>query len=312
VPLGEQGIAVETTRATVGEWRDDVSERVGATARQLLLHSLLLVLAVAALLVLSEFWRRATFRYLHDVRRRRQFLVLRRVVIGMAVSLILVVSFVSEIGSLATYAGFVTAGVAVAMQNVILAVVAYFFLIGRYGVRVGDRITLAGVTGNVIEIGLVRIYLMELAGSDLHPTGRVVVLSNAVLFQPSALFKQVPGADYLWHIVTITLSAATDVVAAESRVEAAAESVFEEYRASIERQHAILQRFVDVETSVPRTDVRSRLTEAGLECTVRYPVDAPHAGAIDRKMIAAIRQAIATEPKLTLISSIGPTPQQAA
>ncbi|HEX3704186.1 MAG TPA: hypothetical protein VHU82_12715 [Vicinamibacterales bacterium] len=312
VPLGEQGIAVDTTRATLSEWRDDVSERFGAAARQLLFHSLLLIVAVGALLIVSEVWRRATFRYLHDARRRRQFLVLRRVVVGVAITLILAAGFVSEIGSLATYAGFVTAGVAVAMQNVILAVVAYFFLIGRYGVRVGDRITLAGVTGNVIEIGLVRIYLMELAGTDLHPTGRVVVLSNAVLFQPAALFKQAPGADYLWHIVTITFAADTDLAAAESRLEAAAESAYEEYRPSIERQHANLQRFMDVETSVPRTDVRSRLTAAGLECTVRYPVDAPHAGTIDRAMVTALRRSIAKEPKLTLVSSIGPTPQQAA
>jgi small-conductance mechanosensitive channel len=312
LPLGEQGIAVDNTRGTLAEWRDDVSERFGVSARQLLFHSLLLIIAIGALLVISEVWRRATFRYLHDTRRRRQFLVLRRVVIGIAIALILAAGFVSEIGSLATYAGFVTAGVAVAMQNVILAVVAYFFLIGRYGVRVGDRVTLAGVTGSVIEIGLVRIYLMELAGTDLHPTGRVIVLSNAVLFQPAALFKQAPGADYLWHVVTVTLSASTDTAAAEARLEAAAESVYEGYRASIERQHANLQRFMDVETSVPRTDVRSRLTAAGLECTVRYPVDAPHAGTIDRAMMTALRQAIAAEPKLTLISSIGPTPQQAA
>jgi hypothetical protein len=58
--------------------------------------------------------------------------------------------------------------------------------------------------------------------------------------------------------------------------------------------------------------VRSRLTAAGLECTVRYPVDAPHAGTIDRAMVTALRRTIATEPKLTLVSSIGPTPQQAA
>ena len=310
VPLGEQEIAVDNARATLAEWRDDVSERIGAAARQLLFHSLLIAIAIGALLVVSEVWRRATFRYLHDARRRRQFLVLRRIVVGVAVTLILAAGFVSEIGSLATYAGFVTAGIAVAMQNVILAVVAYFFLIGRYGVRVGDRITLAGVTGNVIEIGLVRIYLMELAGADLHPTGRVVVLSNAVLFQPAALFKQAPGADYLWHMVTITLAASTDITVAESRLEAAAESVYEGYRGAIERQHANLQRFMDVETSVPSTDVRSRLTAAGLECTVRYPVDAPHAGTIDRAMVTALRQAIAAEPKLGLISSIGPTPQQ--
>ncbi len=307
VPLGEQGIAVESARGMLGEWRDDLGERFGSTARQFLLRGLLLVVAIGALLIFSEVWRRATFRYLHDVRRRRQFLVLRRIVVGVGVALVLVAAFVSEIGSLATYAGFVTAGVAVAMQNVILAVVAYFFLIGRYGVRVGDRITLAGVTGNVIEIGLVRIYLMELVGADLHATGRVVVLSNAVLFQPAALFKQVPGADYLWHVVTITLAPGADLADAERRLESAAESVYGEYRESIERQHATLQRFVDVETSVPRTDVRSRLTGDGLECTVRYPVDAPHAAAIDRKMMSTIRQALAADPALTVVSSIGPT-----
>ena len=54
----------------------------------------------------------------------------------------------------------ITAGLAVALQNVILAVVAYFFLIGRYGVRVGDRITLAGVTGRVVEIVHTRVFFI--------------------------------------------------------------------------------------------------------------------------------------------------------
>src|SRR5581483_10785354 len=102
--------------------------------------------------LVSEFWRRATFRYIRDPRRRRQFLVLRRVVVASAIILVLVLSFITEFGSLATYAGLLTAGIAVALQNVILSVVAYFFLIGRYGVRIGDRITISGVTGNVVDI----------------------------------------------------------------------------------------------------------------------------------------------------------------
>ena len=187
---------------------------------------------VAVVLIVSDIWRRATFRYLHDVRRRRQFLVLRRVAVGIALTLVIVFGLVSEIGSIATYIGFVTAGVAVALQNVILAVVAYFFLIGRYGVRVGDRITLAGVTGRVVDIGLVRIYLMELSGPDLHATGRMVVLSNAVLFQPTALFKQIPGADFVWHTVTLTIAATADVSEAHKRLKAAAGAGLREVPAS--------------------------------------------------------------------------------
>jgi hypothetical protein len=74
---------------------------------------------------------------------------------------------------------------------------------------VGDRISVAGVTGDVVDVGLVRLYLMELAGTgvDLYPTGRIVVFSNAVLFQATTpLFKQLPGAEYTWHEVAVALN----------------------------------------------------------------------------------------------------------
>ena len=155
----------------------------------------MLACGVCVILGLSELWRRATMRYVQDLRRRRQFLLLRRIVVGCAVALFVVLSFVTEFGSLATFAGFSAAGIAVAMQSVLLSVVAYFFLVGRWGVRVGDRVTVSGVTGEVADIGLFRLYLMELGGSGLalQPTGRIVVFPNAVFFQPSATVQTASG-----------------------------------------------------------------------------------------------------------------------
>jgi len=238
--------------------------------------------------------------------RRRQFLALRRIVTGLALTLIIVMAFVSEVGSLATYVGFLTAGLAVALQNVILAIVAYFFLIGRYGVRVGDRITLAGVTGRVVEIGLIRIYLMELAGVELRSTGRMIVLSNAVLFQPSALFKQIPGADYTWHTVVLTLAPGADLTQAQTRLKSAADSAFEKYRASIERQFAAVQRLVDFDSAAPSPEIHVRFTEKGLEFSVRYPVEAEHAAAIDQNMVSTLRAALDEAPQLPLAESGAP------
>lgn len=306
VPIAEQALATEASRGTLAEWRDRLKVEMNTTARYLIFRAVTLAIVVGFVLLLSEIWRRATFRYLHDTRRRRQFLLLRRIVVSVAVVIVVIIGVVSEMGSLATYVGFVTAGIAVAMQNVILAVVAYFFLIGRYGVRVGDRITLAGVTGNVIDIGLVRIYLMELAGGNLDPTGRIVVLSNAVLFQPQALFKQVPGADYVWRVITLTVDAKVDAQQVEDRLRAAADSVYEEIRGSIEQQHATLQRYVNIETRVPHPEVSVRLTGSGFECTIRYPADPSQVAATNRKMIDALRAALAKEPSLTLVSSAGP------
>ena len=303
VPLGEQALTVDAVAGVLDDWRASLDARMSGVARYLALRIGIVLGWVAVVLIISEIWRRATFRYLHDLRRRRQFMVLRRVAVGIALTLVIAFGLVSEIGSIATYIGFVTAGVAVALQNVILAVVAYFFFIGRYGVRVGDRVTLSGVTGRVVDIGLVRIYLMELSGPDLHSTGRMVVLSNAVLFQPTAMFKQIPGADYVWHTVTLTIAATADVVEAHKRLKAASDEVYAKYRSAIERQHAVVQRFIDFDAASPQPEVRVRLTENGLECSVRYPVELENAAVIDQRMLKALQGALEGDAQFKLVSS---------
>lgn len=292
VPLGDQSFVLDSARSTVAEWRDALHARIGAVAWNLLVRLAIVGTLIVAVLVISEVWRRAAFKYLHDSRRRSQFQTLRRVIIGILLAVVILFALVEQLGSLATYVGFVTAGLAVALQNVILSIVGYFFLIGRYGVRVGDRITLAGVTGRVVDIGLIRIYLMELAGADLHSTGRIVVLSNSVLFQPQALFKQIPGADYLWHTISLTLAPSIDVQAAQQRLKSTADEVFEHYRASIEAQHAAVRRLVDFDTSAPCPEVRVRFVEHGWQFDVRYPVHAEQAARIDQRMLKAVREAV--------------------
>jgi hypothetical protein len=65
--------------------------------------------------------------------------------------------------------GFAAAGIAFALQNVILAMAGYFSMVAPNGIRVGDRVSLQGpfgyVQGEVLDIGLVRIRLRELDGS---------------------------------------------------------------------------------------------------------------------------------------------------
>lgn len=300
VPLNEEGIAVGTAQSYLAESISTLDEQSATAGRYLLVRAFTLGIVVLVVLFVSEMWRRATFRYVSDARRRRQFLLVRRLVVGVAIALAIVFGFVSEFGSLATYAGFVTAGVAVALQSPILAVVAYFFLIGRYGIRVGDRVTIAGVTGEVIEIGFVRIYLMELAGSgpDLHSTGRVVVFSNSVIFQPTALYKQMPGIDFVWHTVTLTLTADTDFQLAEDRLSAQVEAVYKKYGERIERQYASVEKSVDVHVVAPKPESRLRFTDAGLQYTVRYPAEVQRAIEMDNDLLRALHDAVSNEPKL--------------
>ena len=264
----------------------------------------MLVVGLVVIFAFSELWRRATMRYVQDMRRRRQFLLLRRIVVGCTIGLFLVLSFVTEFGSLATFAGFSAAGIAVALQSVILSVVAYFFLVGRWGVRVGDRVTISGVTGEVVDVGLFRLYLMELGGSSdlaLHPTGRIVVFPNAIFFQPSALFKQLPGIDYAWRAITLRLTGTADYSPVEGRLLAAVQAIYAEYGEIVERQHRTAQAAMNLHTAAPRPESRVRVVDTGLEITIRYPVEIHRAAEIDDRITREVIQEVEREPRLRLV-----------
>ena len=306
VPLGNQDFVLDSARSALREWTRALGARIGEVARNLLIRVAILATLIVAVFIVSEVSRRAVFKYLHDPRLRSQFQTLRRVIVGALLAMVLFFSLVSQLGSLATYVGFLTAGLAVALQTVILSIVAYFFFIGRYGVRGGDRITLSGVTGRVVDIGLIRIYLMELAGADLHSTGRIIVLSNSVLFQPQALFKQIPGAEYLWHTISLTLAPSVDEQAAQQQLQKAADEVFEHYRSSIEAQHAAVRQLVEFDTGAPSPEVRVRFADHGWQFDVRYPVQAEQAARIDQRMLKAIRTAVADAEHFPVVDSGAP------
>lgn len=301
MPLSEETIVLNDSKTNLEEWRGSITRESGHVLRSILIRVGGILLALVVILVLSDVWRRITFRYIADPRRRRQFLVLRRVVIGFLIVIVLILGFVSEFSSLATFAGFITAGVAVGLQAVLLSVAAYFFIIGRYGIRVGDRISVAGVTGDVVDIGLVRLYLMEMAGTgvDFYPTGRIVVFSNSVLFQTGTpLFKQIPGTEYTWHEVVVMIAPEGDHKEAQEKLVGAVKAVYAEYREDIERQHATIERRVDIQIATPKPEARLQFADAGLELLVRYPVDIRRAPDIDEEMTRKVLQLIETDAGL--------------
>jgi Mechanosensitive ion channel len=301
LPLSQEIVVIEQSRANFQEWRKSIGLKSRNDLRALAVRVIGITLALAALMVVSEIWRRLTFRYIHDARRKRQFLLMRRFVMGFLTGIVLILGFVSEFSSLATFAGFATAGIAVALQAVLLSVAAYFFVMGRYGIRVSDRISVAGVTGDVIDIGLTRLYMMELAGTgiDLYPTGRIVVFSNSVLFQAGTpLFKQLPGTEYTWHEVAVGLAATGNYKIVQDKISSAVNSVYEQYRTVLERQHGDVERQYEVQITAPEPESKLQFTDAGLEFVLRYPVDIRKASEIDDRITRKLLEVINGDPEL--------------
>jgi len=303
LPLSKQILLLGIYTNNVGRWHEAINQRWNKEFRSLSIR--VIGLAVSLLLVFlgALAWRWLTNRYVTDIRRRGQVMAARRLVIGLIILIVLLINFADEIGSAATVVGFAAAGIAVALQNVILSIAGYFFLIGRFGIKAGDRVQIGGVTGDVIDIGLVKLSLMELGGTGTHrePTGRVAVFSNAIVFQPSGnFFKQAPGTSFVWNEVRLTLAPDIDYRLAEKRLLDAVDEVFARYRDRVMRDYRHLERDLNIMLETPKPQSRLHLSQSGLEIVIRYPAETYTAPQITDEISRRVLDAINREPSLRL------------
>lgn len=312
VPLSQELIVLEQSRANLTAWQTSVISEYDRILHSLLLRIVVIAIALGIIFGAGELWTKATNKYIRDIRRRRQFLIVRRVVVGFLSVIVVLFGFITQFNSLATFAGFITAGIAVGLQTILLSVAAYFFIIGRYGIKVGDRITVATVTGDVIDVGLVRFYVMELAGSstELNPTGRVAVFSNAVLFQAGTpLFKQLPGTGYAWHELIVRLTDSADYRSVCEAIVQVVQTACQEYRDRILREHRSVQDWM--QTTIDNPEIQSRLQfSAGVfQFWVRFPVEIRSAAQTDEKITHALLDLMASNPAFKSAVAAVPTIQ---
>ncbi len=296
IPLTEEQVLLRQYRHNLGNWRDAAQRQYQEALTTLALRSGIVAGILMLVFIFAEVWRRTVLRYAHEPRRRYQLLLVRKIVLWIAVLVIVGLSFVTEISTFATFAGLLTAGVAVAMQSVLVSIVGYFFLIGKYGIRVGDRIQIGTVVGEVIDIGLVRMHLMELnQQGPLGPTGRVVAFANLVVFQASGgLFKQIPGVNLSWHETTLTLPAVSDYAAVKAKLLAAISGIVGEHSEEIVRQTREIEKTTETSSAQNATpQVQMRLSNGHMEALIRYPVHLEHAAEIDERVAQAVLKVIA-------------------
>ncbi|HEX3950603.1 MAG TPA: hypothetical protein VHW95_12180 [Steroidobacteraceae bacterium] len=295
LPLSKEAVLLEQYRHNLANWRD-AARRQYYEAWQVLAIRLGIVLGLlVAVWLLAEVWRRAVLRYVHEPRRRYVLLLVRTILMWVVIVAIVGLSFVTEISSFATFAGLITAGVAVAMQSVLVSIVGYFFLIGKYGIRVGDRVQIGSVVGEVMDLGLVRMHLMEYhEQGPLGPTGRVVAFPNLIVFQATGgLFKQLPGVNLSWHEITLPLPPVADYAALKKRLLEAVRAVTEEYRGEIERQSREMREMsLSGDGGDAQAHVQMRIVDGHMQAQIGYPVHARHAADIDERVSQAVLEVI--------------------
>jgi len=115
--------------------------------------------------------------------------------------------WLNGIQSLATYLGLVSAGIAIALQDLIVNLAGWGFLIWRRPFAVGDRVEIGDHAGDVIDIRIFEFSLLEIGGriDAEQSTGRVIHMPNGAVFrEPLANFSQ--GLPYIWNEIPVLIT----------------------------------------------------------------------------------------------------------
>lgn len=136
-----------------------------------------------------------------------------RYVVAILTLVVLAILWRAFAGRAGVVLGLAAAGLAFAMQEVIGAVAGWFNILSGRIFRVGDRIQMGGVRGDVIDITPLRTKVMEIgSGTDDRSwvqgrqfTGRVVAISNKATFT-EPVFNYSASFDFLWEELTVPVA----------------------------------------------------------------------------------------------------------
>jgi hypothetical protein len=185
--LDKQKALLEEYESHLLPWQTAVAKQYRQAWKTLVVRLLIVVLIVGLLFGMGEISRRLALARIPDPNRRRVISMISRLLTLFAIAVVALFSVASDLSSLATYFGLLTAGMAVALQNVILASLGYLVLMGKRGIRIGDRIQVSGIAGDVINMGMLQFQLSEFDVAEERFTGHVATFSNSLVFVSPAV-----------------------------------------------------------------------------------------------------------------------------
>lgn len=109
--------------------------------------------------------------------------------------------------SVITYLGLLTAGIAIALQDLVINLAGWAFIIWIRPFSVGDRIQMGDHAGDVIDIRLFQFSLLEVGNrvDAEQNTGRLLHLPNGMVFR-EVFANYTQGFPFIWNEVVILVT----------------------------------------------------------------------------------------------------------
>lgn len=192
----------------------------------------------------------------------------------VAFALLMGIVFNAQLSGLTVALGVAGAGIAFALQEVIVSVAGWLAIMLAGFFKVGDRVQLGGIKGDVIDIGVLRTTVFEVGDwvdGDLY-NGRVVRIANSFVFK-EPVFNYSGDFPFLWDEVKVPLRHESDRDRALALLTTAAEEVTGEYARTVASTWSAMTKNYLLEHAQVEPMVTMAMDQNWLTYTVRYVVE---------------------------------------
>lgn len=125
--------------------------------------------------------------------------------------LILIGIWADAMSNMSTYLGLLSAGVAIALRDLIINIAGWFFIVMRRPFEVGDRIEIGKSAGDVIDLRIFQFTLMEVGNwvDGDQSTGRIIHIPNREVFTEH-MANYSKGFKYIWNELGVVITFESD------------------------------------------------------------------------------------------------------
>ncbi|MCB0802458.1 MAG: mechanosensitive ion channel [Flavobacteriales bacterium] len=170
-------------------------------------QSLLLIIGLGfIILIVSSIFKKIIPKYIKDTNSRYRTRKFINLIAYVLLIIAVLTTYSNQLTGFAVFLGVAGAGVAFALQEVIAAIAGFIVIHTSNFYKVGDRVLLGGIKGDVIDIGFLRTTLMEIGDwvdGDLY-NGRITTVSNNFIFK-EPVFNYSGEFPFIWDEVKIPI-----------------------------------------------------------------------------------------------------------
>lgn len=126
---------------------------------------------------------------------------------GGVIIICIVFIWLDSVSNLTTYIGLLSAGIAIALKEIVTNIAGWMFIESRKPFDVGHRIKIGTQKGDVIDKRLFQFSLMEVSSYEEgeQSTGRIIDIPNGFIFMHPTI-NYTKGFEYIWNEIKILLT----------------------------------------------------------------------------------------------------------